>query len=60
MGYPGQALQHTHLRIIVGLVAVTVAGGADIDVDPDFKFLEDDLVLFIGHRDNINNFFESI
>ena len=31
-----------------------------IDVDPDFKFLEDDLVLFIGHRDNINNFFESI
>ncbi len=31
-----------------------------IDVKSDFKFLEDDLILFIGHRENINNFFDAI
>jgi len=31
-----------------------------IEVKPDFKFLEDDLILFIGHRENINNFFRNI
>jgi len=31
-----------------------------IDVKTDFKFLEDDLILFIGHRENINKFFDSI
>ena len=31
-----------------------------IDVRSDFKFLEDDLILFIGHRENINKFFDSI
>lgn len=31
-----------------------------IEVTNDFKFLEDDLILFIGHRENINNFFESL
>ncbi len=31
-----------------------------IEVDNDFKFLEDDLILFIGHRENINRFFENI
>ena len=31
-----------------------------IDVKSDFKFLEDDLILFIGHRENINKFFDSI
>lgn len=31
-----------------------------IEVKPDFKFLEDDLILFIGHRENINAFFDSI
>ncbi len=31
-----------------------------IEVKNDFKFLEDDLILFIGHRENINSFFESI
>ena len=30
------------------------------DVKSDFKFLEDDLILFIGHRENINRFFDSI
>lgn len=31
-----------------------------IDVEDEFKFLEDDLILFIGHRENINKFFDSI
>lgn len=31
-----------------------------INVKTDFKFLEDDLILFIGHRENINKFFDSI
>lgn len=31
-----------------------------IEVRPDFKFLEDDLILFIGHRENIEEFFENI
>ncbi|WP_298522697.1 cation:proton antiporter [uncultured Methanobrevibacter sp.] len=31
-----------------------------IEVKPDFKFLEDDLILFIGHRENINAFFEKV
>ena len=31
-----------------------------IEVKSDFKFLEDDLILFIGHRENINKFFDSI
>ncbi len=31
-----------------------------IEIKPDFKFFEDDLILFIGHRENINNFFNSI
>ena len=31
-----------------------------IEVDNDFRFLEDDLILFIGHRENINRFFENI
>ena len=31
-----------------------------IEVKNDFKFLEDDLILFIGHRENINKFFENI
>ena len=31
-----------------------------IEVNNDFKFLEDDLILFIGHRENINKFFENI
>lgn len=31
-----------------------------IEVKPDFKFLEDDLILFIGHRENIDEFFENI
>lgn len=31
-----------------------------IEVNSDFKFLEDDLILFIGHRENINHFFENI
>ena len=30
------------------------------DVKSDFKFHEDDLILFIGHRENINRFFDSI
>ena len=30
------------------------------DVKSDFKFLEDDLILFIGHRENINKFFDTI
>ena len=45
--------------------SLTVTGvirGEDtfIDVDSDFKFLEDDLILFVGHRENINRFFDSI
>lgn len=45
--------------------SLTVTGvirGEDtfIDVKPDFKFLEDDLILFVGHRENINRFFDSI
>ena len=31
-----------------------------IDVKSDFKFFEDDLILFIGHRENINKFFDTI
>lgn len=31
-----------------------------IDVTSDFKFLEDDLILFIGHRENINSFFDTL
>ena len=31
-----------------------------IEVKPDFKFLEDDLILFIGHRENIDAFFEKV
>ncbi len=31
-----------------------------IEVGNDFKFLEDDLILFIGHRENINKFFDNI
>lgn len=31
-----------------------------IEVRHDFKFLEDDLILFIGHRENIEEFFENI
>ena len=30
------------------------------DVKSDFKFHEDDLILLIGHRENINRFFDSI
>ena len=45
--------------------SLTVTGvirGEDtfIDVKPDFKFLEDDLILFVGHRENINRFFDSL
>lgn len=45
--------------------SLTVTGvirGEDtfIDVDSDFKFLEDDLILFVGHRENINCFFDAI
>ena len=29
-------------------------------IPDDFKFKEDDLILFIGHRQNINKFFEAI
>jgi CPA2 family monovalent cation:H+ antiporter-2 len=31
-----------------------------IEVTSDFKFLEDDLIMFIGHRENIDEFFENI
>lgn len=31
-----------------------------IEVDRDFRFLEDDLILFIGHRENINRFFDNL
>ncbi|WP_407375344.1 cation:proton antiporter [Methanobrevibacter sp.] len=31
-----------------------------IEVGNDFKFLEDDLILFIGHRENIDNFFNNL
>lgn len=31
-----------------------------IDVGEDFKFMEDDLILLIGHRENLDSFFESI
>ena len=30
------------------------------DIKSNFKFLEDDLILFVGHRENINKFFDSI
>ncbi len=44
------------------LTVTGVVRGEDtfIDVKSDFKFLEDDLILFIGHRENINNFFDAI
>lgn len=31
-----------------------------IEFEDKFKFLEDDLIIFIGHRENINKFFDSI
>ncbi len=31
-----------------------------IEITPDFKFLEDDLIMFIGHRENIDEFLENI
>lgn len=45
--------------------SLTVTGvmrGEDtfIDVKPEFEFREDDLILFVGHRENINRFFDSI
>ena len=45
--------------------SLTVTGvirGKDtfIDVTKGFKFLEDDLIVFVGHRENINKFFDSI
>ena len=30
------------------------------DIKSNFKFLEDDLILFVGHRENINKFFDSL
>ena len=44
------------------LTVTGVVRGEDtfIDVKSDFKFLEDDLILFIGHRENINKFFDAI
>ena len=30
------------------------------DIGSNFKLIEDDLILFVGHRENINNFFKSI
>lgn len=30
------------------------------DIRSDFRFLEDDLILFVGHRENINRFFDAI
>lgn len=30
-----------------------------MEIKPDFKFIEDDLILFIGHRENINKFFDT-
>lgn len=44
------------------LTVTGVIRGEDtfIDVKSDFKFLEDDLILFVGHRENINKFFDSI
>lgn len=44
------------------LTVTGVVRGEDtfIDVKSDFKFFEDDLILFIGHRENINKFFDSI
>ena len=30
------------------------------DIKSDFKFEEDDLILFTGHRDHINNFFDAL
>lgn len=31
-----------------------------IEAESNFKFLENDLILFIGHRENINEFFDSV
>lgn len=44
------------------LTVTGVVRGEDtfIDVKSDFKFLEDDLIIFIGHRENINRFFDMI
>ena len=44
------------------LTVTGVVRGDDtfIDVKSDFKFLEDDLIIFIGHRENINKFFDAI
>ncbi|WP_458403848.1 cation:proton antiporter domain-containing protein [Methanobrevibacter sp.] len=44
------------------LTVTGVVRGEDtfIEVGNDFKFLEDDLILFIGHRENINRFFDNI
>jgi CPA2 family monovalent cation:H+ antiporter-2 len=58
--------EDTHLEDLPfeenSLKVTGVVRGEDtfIEVDNDFKFLEDDLILFIGHRENINRFFENI
>ena len=58
--------EDTHLENLPfeenSLKVTGVVRGEDtfIEVDNDFKFLEDDLILFIGHRENINRFFENI
>ena len=58
--------EDTHLEDLPfeenSLKVAGVVRGEDtfIEVDNDFKFLEDDLILFIGHRENINRFFENI
>ncbi|WP_298501105.1 cation:proton antiporter [uncultured Methanobrevibacter sp.] len=58
--------ENTHLDDLPfkenNLKVTGVVRGEDtfIEVGSDFKFLEDDLILFIGHRENINKFFENI
>ena len=58
--------EDTHLEDLPfeenSLKVTGVVRGEDtfIEVDNDFRFLEDDLILFIGHRENINRFFENI
>jgi len=58
--------EDTHLEDLPfeenSLKVTGVVRGEDtfIEVDNNFKFLEDDLILFIGHRENINRFFENI
>lgn len=58
--------EDTHLEDLPfeenSLKVTGVVRGEDtfIEVENDFRFLEDDLILFIGHRENINRFFENI